>query len=682
MVQRLLILGWDAADWQVIDPLLGSGRMPNLARLLAAGVRADLRTLEPRLSPLLWTTIATGKTADRHRILNFVEPNPSGEGLRIAASTSRRTRALWNILTLRGLRVHVVGWYASHPAEPVSGICVSNLLMEGAPKSPEAPWELLGGTIHGPEDVAARVARARVSPAAVERSGLRRFLPSIGRALPGDARRSLLAKELSRMRSIHAAALEAVRAAPWDCAMVFHDTIDTIGHHFMGLRPPRMPNATAADLRTWGEVMDRTYCEHDRLLGELLEAAGAGTSVMLLSDHGFHSGDGRPVIEGCVPQGTDANAEVRWHRENGVLLLAGPGFKAGAQIPAPTLLDIAPTALAALGLPVGRDMAGRVLAEAFAAPPEVSSVESWDGEAGDAGEHPEDQRQDPFEAADALQQLIDLGYMPAQADDKRVMLEIARRETRFNEAVVLMTTGRAASAVPMLAALVEEYPGLMRYRSIHAHACLAAGDHSATLEALSRWTVHEPGSVEAAALRVAVLAAVGKMAEAGDALDALLAGDGLAPEHDRTLAELCGRLGRWPESLALAKRAIARTPGLVECHLTAARAALEMADFEAAAEHALDAAERSMVVPESHFLLGVALAWGGELEHAARSLEVAMTLAPAYREAIEFAAAVADARGDARAAGEFALRAESATSMHIGRPTSRGVTAWRSARRG
>jgi len=50
---RLLVLGWDAADWQVIDPLLAAGKMPNLARLLTSGSRADLRTLEPKLSPLL-----------------------------------------------------------------------------------------------------------------------------------------------------------------------------------------------------------------------------------------------------------------------------------------------------------------------------------------------------------------------------------------------------------------------------------------------------------------------------------------------------------------------------------------------------------------------------------------------------------------------------------------------------
>jgi predicted AlkP superfamily phosphohydrolase/phosphomutase len=69
---RLLIVGWDAADWKIIDPLLARGAMPALAALLKRGVRADLATLEPRLSPLLWSTIATGVTADCHGILNFL----------------------------------------------------------------------------------------------------------------------------------------------------------------------------------------------------------------------------------------------------------------------------------------------------------------------------------------------------------------------------------------------------------------------------------------------------------------------------------------------------------------------------------------------------------------------------------------------------------------------------------
>lgn len=92
--QRLLIVGRDAADWLIIDRLLAAGRMPILRRLVDAGARADLGTLEPKLPPLLWSSVAMGKTADKHGILNFVEPRPEGGGFRLSASTSRTTKAL------------------------------------------------------------------------------------------------------------------------------------------------------------------------------------------------------------------------------------------------------------------------------------------------------------------------------------------------------------------------------------------------------------------------------------------------------------------------------------------------------------------------------------------------------------------------------------------------------------
>ena len=82
VVRRLLLLGWDAADWSFADPMLQRGELPNLAALVRAGLRSDLSTLDPKLSPMLWTTVATGKTADKHGILNFVEPDPAGGGER------------------------------------------------------------------------------------------------------------------------------------------------------------------------------------------------------------------------------------------------------------------------------------------------------------------------------------------------------------------------------------------------------------------------------------------------------------------------------------------------------------------------------------------------------------------------------------------------------------------------
>ena len=86
--RKVLLIGWDSADWEMIDPLLASGQMPALARLLEEGVRGNLATLQPVLSPMLWTSIATGKRADKHGICGFTEPLPDGSGIGPVRSTS------------------------------------------------------------------------------------------------------------------------------------------------------------------------------------------------------------------------------------------------------------------------------------------------------------------------------------------------------------------------------------------------------------------------------------------------------------------------------------------------------------------------------------------------------------------------------------------------------------------
>ena len=78
LAKRVLLIGWDAADWKVMSPLLDAGKMPALASLVDHGVMGNLATLEPPFSPMLWTSIATGHTADRHGIHHFVQPDESG----------------------------------------------------------------------------------------------------------------------------------------------------------------------------------------------------------------------------------------------------------------------------------------------------------------------------------------------------------------------------------------------------------------------------------------------------------------------------------------------------------------------------------------------------------------------------------------------------------------------------
>jgi len=108
--RKLLLIGWDAADWKVIHPLLDAGKMPTLEKLINNGVMGNLATLEPPLSPMLWTSIATGKRPDKHGILGFTEPDPQGKGIRPVMGSSHKVKAIWNILTQKGYKTHVVGW--------------------------------------------------------------------------------------------------------------------------------------------------------------------------------------------------------------------------------------------------------------------------------------------------------------------------------------------------------------------------------------------------------------------------------------------------------------------------------------------------------------------------------------------------------------------------------------------
>ena len=100
--EKVLLIGWDAGDWKVIHPLLDAGKMPNLASLLERGTMGNIATLQPALSPMLWSSIATGKRPYKHGVHGFSEPDPVSGGIRPVTNLSRRTKAIWNILNQQG----------------------------------------------------------------------------------------------------------------------------------------------------------------------------------------------------------------------------------------------------------------------------------------------------------------------------------------------------------------------------------------------------------------------------------------------------------------------------------------------------------------------------------------------------------------------------------------------------
>src|ERR1017187_5945233 len=125
------------------------------------------------------------------------------------------------------------------------------------------------------------------------------------------------------------------------------------------------------------------YQFHDQMLGTLIEKAGDDTTVILMSDHGFHPDHLRPASIPDIPAGPAIE-----HRDFGILAMSGPGIKKDELLHGPSVLDIAPTILTLYGLPVGEDMDGKVLTQAFVETPEVAFIPSWEDVPGADGCHP------------------------------------------------------------------------------------------------------------------------------------------------------------------------------------------------------------------------------------------------------------------------------------------------------
>src|ERR1700722_7785051 len=289
--QRLLLVGWDAADWKVIDPLMSQGEMPNLSKLVSEGVRGNLATMYPPLSPMLWTSIATGKRPAKHGIHGFIEPTPDGLGVRPITNLGRKTKAFWNILNQAGKRSIVVGWWPPHPAEPIRGSMVSNHFQPPTSSDPDGP--MMAGVVH-PELWAARLAEMRVHGTHVTSDILRMFAPEWS-GIDQEKDKSVhdLAGLIAETMSIHCAATELLANEPWDLAAIYFAGIDHFSHRFMryhaGKRIPKPGTGPGTDPDIFTGIVANAYRYHDAMLGRLLQIAGDDCPVLVLSDHGFHS---------------------------------------------------------------------------------------------------------------------------------------------------------------------------------------------------------------------------------------------------------------------------------------------------------------------------------------------------------------------------------------------------------
>ncbi|MCB1054564.1 MAG: alkaline phosphatase family protein [Acidobacteria bacterium] len=607
--RKVVILGFDGLDPEAVRRWCEAGKLPHFSQLAEGGAFGRLRSREPLLSPIIWTTIATGRLPVDHGITNFVTRSTTdGEELPVT-SRQRRTRALWNLFTDAGRSVAVVGWWASWPAEAVDGAMVSDRAGLHFLLQDELAGEDLPAVVYPPEleaDVDAMLRR----PEDVGLDELAAYADVPPGALdhPFDFKDQIdhLRWAIATTDAYRAIGEDLERRLDPDLLMVYFEATDSVAHlfgHLVGRHD--LAGELAEQQKHYGHVVEAMYRRADAILGEYLERLPDDAVLLVMSDHGFELGE--------LPEDPSKTRDLRrvsaeFHRIDGVFYAYGAGVRPGFEIEGASILDVTPTVLALAGLPASQEMPGRVLAEAFeglAVPDRVSTYETGERSAGPTAES------GAMDQA-LLEKLRSLGYLGGGGEE-------AEHVDR-NQAALLLEAGRYREAAKAYHQLLEVDPDRADLNTDFAVAMIALGRNEEARAAVDRALEAEPDYAPAYYRR-------GILEEAAGDLEAAIADYRRAVRFDDKLKGPVKALERLGVPLVAA---VASTPETVRSAqlLDQAREAAQRGDYDEAWSLLEEAESLTPEAPVVYQYKSNVAFLRGDRQGAIEALEKALELAP------------------------------------------------------
>jgi predicted AlkP superfamily phosphohydrolase/phosphomutase len=272
---RLVLLGIDGGSWNLLDPMLARGELPHLSAIAGRGVTAGLMAHEPMISPTVWTSIASGRSPAAHEVIQFY-----------VTRHSVRVPTVWDRFAAGGLRVGLFDWLVAWPPRAeAGGFSIPGWLRRDDAVAPPDLFERIGlppyfyevDNLGGPEDlVAITESEIEEKPRYWERLW-EEFRPDVG-------------------------------------AVVFYAVDQTCHRFYHHTFPQEFPVPVEVDPR-FAEVIPRTLRGIDAAVGRIAATLRPEDNLVIVSDHGFHAGDGIYTIWGfdvpelVAPSGLDLRRE-------------------------------------------------------------------------------------------------------------------------------------------------------------------------------------------------------------------------------------------------------------------------------------------------------------------------------------------------------------------------------------
>jgi predicted AlkP superfamily phosphohydrolase/phosphomutase len=263
---RVLVIGLDGATFDLIEPLLAVGKLPNLAGVLSRGLHSKLYSTILPLSPTAWTSFSSGKNAGKHGIYDFSKRSEGSYDSIPTTSLDNKVETLWDILGNYNSKSIVVNVPLTYPPRPVNGVLISGFPTPTSRGDYTYPKALLPelkekfGNIHIHK------------PTVLYSKGKEQMITDAVQAATHQQTEitAYLMKKLD-----------------WSLTVSVFDATDVLGHYFWAYLDPNHPKYDPKLAEPVRKMVEDIHVELDKAIGELMALAGEDSLRFVISDHGF-----------------------------------------------------------------------------------------------------------------------------------------------------------------------------------------------------------------------------------------------------------------------------------------------------------------------------------------------------------------------------------------------------------
>lgn len=293
--KRVFCIGLDGATFDLIDPWIREGKLPNLKRFMEEGTRGVLRSVIHPFSPQAWGSFMTGVNPGKHGVFGFKEQIKGTYDFQFVNNKSIKVKTLWKVLSEQGKKVIVMNIPMTYPPEEVNGILISGMDSPGIDSDFTFPNEIKKEILSLTKDYMVHL--------------------HVAGYLNTDAKRRQAINDLLFMTECREkTVLYLMNKYEWDCFVVNFVATDQVQHHFWRYMTDR-------DHSVNGEFKDavlKIYQRLDEAVGKITANLDENVTQIIISDHG--SG---PISEVAI-------YIDEWLRQKGLLAFNTPNVKSNS----------------------------------------------------------------------------------------------------------------------------------------------------------------------------------------------------------------------------------------------------------------------------------------------------------------------------------------------------------------